>query len=220
MHRINKAEEDIQRFNTWAKSKHLRRWVDDFSGPRAPYNQAYKLIRANIVNKEQKGLSAYTEKPLGQNIHIDHFRNRDIYPNLMFDYANMLVDDRNDNYGAYFKDNHSGVKKDIFDGKERIFCPVTENMADFITFMFNGEMIAKLGLSEIYTARVNETIRVFNLNHKTLKDIRRNIINLVIEYRKMGLDNDEVKCYVETMGYPSVVAWALSIPLEIGENEI
>jgi len=38
------------------------------------------------------GVSAYTEEPLSGDAHIDHFRKRDLFPNLTFDWNNLFVD--------------------------------------------------------------------------------------------------------------------------------
>lgn len=134
-----------------------------------------------------------------------------IYPNLTFDYSNFLVDDRNDNYGACFKDKLIDVSKNTFEGKEKIFCPVTENLSDFICFMTDGKMIPRKGLSDSMRNRVSETIRVFNLNHISLKEIRKNIITHVITYRNSGLDDIEIKSFLKPMGFPTVVDWALKV---------
>ena len=161
MRQIKRANADISRFNSWAKQKKLREWYE-FSDPFAPYFDAYKATRDHIEVLEQDCLSAYTEKPLGSMIHIDHFRKKSMYPQFTFDYANFLVDDRNDNYGACYKDKNASVTKDTFDGNERIFNPASENMADFIEYMLNGTIIPKRDLTDDIIKRVKETIRVFN----------------------------------------------------------
>lgn len=212
MHQIIKAAGDILKFNTWASKQKLRDWKD-FSAPGAAYHGQYLSVRDHIAIIEQNFLSAYTEKPLGKTIHIDHFRKRDLYPRLTFDYANFLVDDLNDNYGACFKDNHAGVSKATFEGTNKIFCPVNENMVDYVEFMFDGTILPLKGLDVNIANRVEETIRVFNLNHKTLKESRRNIIKLIMIYRKEGVENEEIIEYMKDQGFNSAVDWALNIPL-------
>ncbi|MDE5795420.1 MAG: TIGR02646 family protein [Muribaculaceae bacterium] len=212
MRQIKRDSADVGKFNSWAKKKKLRRW-QEFSAPSATYINAYKATRKYIGETEQSHLSAYTEKPLGAKTHIDHFRKRDLYPKLTFDYANFLADELNDNYGACYKDKDASVTKATFDGTDRIFNPASENMADVIGFMLNGTMIPKQDLKGDIKKRVTETIRVFNLNHKSLKDTRKYIINLVTSYRKDGFTPDEIKKYMEEYGFPTIVNWALNIPL-------
>lgn len=214
MRQIRKTKTDISKFNAWAKENNLREW-QEFSAPSSPYFNAYKATRDYIGIIEQSCLSAYTEKPLGSKIHIDHFRKRNLYPNLTFDYANFLVDDQNDNYGACYKDKSSSATTATFDGKERIFNPASENMTDYVEFLLNGTMIPKQNLAVDIIKRVKETIRVFNLNHKSLKDTRKDIINLVMTYRKAGITPEDIKKYIEDSGFPTTINWALNIPLTI-----
>lgn len=209
MRLINKALDDITNFNNWAKSNKLQNW-SDFSSPHSQFYTAYLTVRNHIKDNEQDCLSSYTEKPLSDSIHIDHFRNKSIYPKLTFDYSNFLVDDLNDNYGACYKDNHAGVAKSTFDGKDRIFCPVAENMADYIDFTFNGTMLPKDSLGDIDTNRVKETIRVFNLNHRTLKDKRGDIIRIIKEYKGYGLSDVCIREAMGKAGFPTLVDWVLS----------
>lgn len=208
MHQIYKTIEEVIRFNNWAKLQKLQLW-SDFSAPQSEYHQIYQNVRNHIAIVEQSCISSYTEKPLGNDTHIDHFRKRSLYPHLTFDYSNFLVDDRNDNYGACFKDNRAGVTKSTFDGKERIFCPITENMSDFIEFLIDGAMVPRIGLTEHYSNRVKETIRVFNLNHKALKNQRSDIIKIIKEYRKFGLTNEDIRNSMEKSGFPTLINWIL-----------
>lgn len=210
MRKIDKSTEDTIRFNKWVKgNKSLKDW-SDFASPESKFYDIYLQVRHHISKKEQNGLSSYTEKPLGNSIHIDHFRKRSIFQNLKFDYSNFLVDDRNENYGACFKDNHAGVSKDTFDGCVGIFCPVTENMADFIDFMLNGEVIPKKNITESDRKRVKETIRVFNLNHKSLKDLRSEIMRNIKIYESNGLSKDCIRKCMGALGFPTLINWMLN----------
>lgn len=205
MRQISKNRGDIQSFNAWAKSEKLLKWEDFVNR----FHPVYEKVRAHIAENEQDLISAYTEKPLGRSIHIDHFRKRSLYPSLTFDYANFLVDDRDDNYGACYKDKQSAIDTATFDGIDRIFCPVTDNMSDYVEFMFDGTMIPKRGLSPTDYGRVNRTIRVFNLNHITLKDKRAEIIKFIDDFRDGGLTTSEIIGCIEPSGFPTVVNWAL-----------
>lgn len=87
---VRKDHQCISDFNTWAKSKRLSNWDRDFSGPFAPFHDAYLKVREYILNIEQEGLSAYTEKPINRNPHIDHFRKKGMFQKLTFDYTNFF----------------------------------------------------------------------------------------------------------------------------------
>lgn len=209
MLKINKASEDIAHFNSWAKSKKLREWKE-LASKQSVYFYVYEELRDYIEIIEQDGLSPYTEKPLGSKIHIDHFKKRNLYPDLTFDYANLLVDDLDDNYGACHKDNHSSVNSASFDGVTRIFCPTTENMADFVEYTFEGMIVSKIGLDSITAKRVNETIRIFNLNHSVLKKRRADIIRFIKDYQTSGLSDNEIRESMRLSGFPTLVNWVLT----------
>jgi len=201
-------------FNDWASDNGWRMW-SDFSGVEK-YRDAYEQVRLHIAVNEQDCLSAYTELPLGDATHIDHFRKRTLYPQLTFEYYNLLVDDRNDNYGACYKDSRKAdVTAETFDGGKRIFNPVEEDMSQYITFNVNGEMLAKCDLDEEMTERVTETIRVFNLNHPSLKNMRSAMIMNVYNCRQGALSDDEIRICLRDSGFPTILEWSLAnIPFQ------
>lgn len=208
MRLIDKAPEDIKRFNTWAKDKKLRHWEEDFSKPQSPNHESYIKVRGHILDVEQNGLSAYTEKPLSENLHIDHFRKKGMFPSLTFEYANFLVDERNDNYGACFKDNRADVSETTYDV---IFDPVKEDLSKYTEYNFAGEMIPRFELDEKMRFRVKETIRVFNLNHKRLTSTRSKIIIDIRSY-KGQLSDDDIRTILSPIGFTSLIDWVLSLP--------
>lgn len=212
MRQINKDYGDTLKFNHWARSVKLNMW-GNFSDPNSTFHPIYLRVREYIWNKEQSGLSAYTEKPVSEALHIDHFRKKSMFPTLMFDYSNFFVDEYNDNYGACYKDKSAGVTVETYNGPVRIFDPAIENMSLFIEYTLDGKMIPKQGVGYAIGARVRETIRVFNLNHKAIRDIRRDIIRDVITYKKQGFSDDDVKSWMSYVGFPSAVNYALGMPL-------
>lgn len=210
MRRINKDPQDISDFDAWVRNAGLSNDWCAYSSPKSPHHPHYVATRDHIATTEQQSLSAYTEKPLGNTTHIDHFRKRSLFPLLTFDYSNLLVDDLNDNYGACFKDNHAGVTQATFDGDNRILSPVTDNMPDFIDFTVKGKMIPKPDLTPRDRSRVEETIRVFNLNHATLQSCRQSIINAVADYRTAELTAQEIMELLSPSGFHSAIEWALT----------
>lgn len=208
MRRIYKDANHRRQFNDWASRKGFREW-EDFSGVEE-YKDAYWQLKMHIAVNEQDCLSAYTELPLSDSTHIDHFRKRSLYSQLTFEYYNMLVDDRNDNYGACHKDHHkTKVKKETFDGKSRIFNPVEEDMVDFITFNANGEMLVSTEDNTI-AERVTETIRVFNLNHPLLMARRSELIMNVQYCRQGAMDDNEIRACLKNSGFPTLLNWTLA----------
>lgn len=208
MRRIYKDSNHRRQFNDWAVAHGFREW-SDFSGVEA-YKDAYDRLKMHMAINEQDCLSAYTELPLGDSTHIDHFRKRSMYPQLTFEYYNMLVDDRNDNYGACHKDHpKTKVRMETFDGKTRIFNPVEENMTEYISFSANGEMLVNTK-DETIAERVRETIRVFNLNHPSLMARRAEMIKNVYYCRQGAMDDDEIRSCLKNSGLPTLLNWSLA----------
>lgn len=207
MRRLQKSEEEAKAFDKLVARKGFYLW-EEFSG-----TEEYYRLREQLGITEQDCLSAYTEQPLNeQSWHIDHFRKRSLYPNLTFNYHNLFVDNRNDNYGACYKDSaKTGVTKVTFEGKNKIFNPAEEDLTEYITFNLKGEMMSRRGLSNTIRERVKETLRVFNLNHPLLVSKRSELITAVIHYKSGGLDNDSIRECLQSQGFVTVVNWAIDV---------
>lgn len=210
MRKIDKPEEEAKLFSEFT-SKRFRsnRW-DEFTG-----SNEYRLLRNHLLFELQKGLSAYTERPIALSrctLHIDHFRKKGFpeFKKLTFDYYNLFVDERDSRFGAVYKDGSAHVNYDTFEGRFRIFDPARDNMADFIIFDRNGEMYPKDGLDPDIEERVKETIRVFNLNFRTLKDERRDTAAIIDSYVQGQMTEEEIRKCIAYRGMPTFVDWYLS----------
>ena len=64
--------------------------------------------RDTILVCEQKGLGGYTERSLmeASDLHMDHYRQKGMnWPHdVSFDWNNLVVESRNPDYGACYKD--------------------------------------------------------------------------------------------------------------------
>ena len=205
MRRILKSAENAKKFNDWALRKGFSKW-EEFSG-----SDEYRMLREHLGIMEQDAVSAYTEQPLNERLwHIVHFRKRDLYPNLTFSYNNFLVDNRNDNYGACYKDGHkTKISRADFDHSESIFNPVEENLSQHVIYNARGEMLPALGLENSLFARVEKTIRVFNLNHSILVKRRSDLIQDINHYINGGLDASAISDCLKDQGFTSLIDWWL-----------
>ncbi|MDR2968935.1 MAG: TIGR02646 family protein [Tannerellaceae bacterium] len=131
-------------------------------------------VRKDLRNhlwSEQGGICAYTEIRLpgsDHNCHIDHYKTRHLFPELIFDYHNLLVSCNSENYGAKYKDKRIKSKKEY----EYLVNPVDESFADHIEYAMSGELVAING-----SAKGEYTITTFNLNGKSLIERRRIVID-------------------------------------------
>ncbi len=117
------------------------------------------VIRASLEQMQGK-LCAYCEgslDSLGQ--HIEHFWDRDRYPQRTFDWHNMYWScDRGDSCGR-FKDNHASSfhPADLVD-------PCTDDPDAYFVFGSDGFVEVRDDISAREKYRAAETLRVFNLN--------------------------------------------------------
>lgn len=169
------------------------------------YAECVRLLRA-----EQDNLCGYTERPLpSTGIHVDHFRKRALFPaqNYVFGWNNLIVDEHNKSFGADYKDNAIQKAEDY----EILIDPVAHDPHWFFTYIESGRIKPKESLNEEERKMAEFTIRIFNLQHPLLCDDRREIIELVRDYKRGGLTADEIKEAIRGLGYPSAVEFALTL---------
>lgn len=166
------------------------------------FQNLYREIRKKIA-EEQNGISAYTEEPFSEQIHIDHFYKRSLFPERTFDWNNLFVDGVNENYGAKYKDAH--IKKCA--EYDNLISPGEENVERFFSYMSNGEVIAAKELSARESQRAEFTIKTFNLNDSVLKSKRARIIGMIGDYKKT-LSPKDIKDALANCGFKTVVEYA------------
>lgn len=167
-----------------------------------------------ILQQEQHGLSGYTEKRLRndcKNLHIDHFRKRSLFnsPEVVFDWENLVVDEHSPYYGADYKDNDKiNSVKSCLDYK-KIVDPVHDNPHEYFAYMTDGEIVPNVGLGNVACEKALFTIRVFNLNHPSLKDSRAEVIRQIVSL-KPYYEADFIADCLEDSPFQSVVEYFCS----------
>lgn len=145
-------------------------------------------LREHIL-KEQGNCCAYTEIRINEstNSHIDHYRTRNLFPQLTFDYHNMLVSCNSEEYGAKHKDKQIKAIEDYDD----LINPVKEVPSDFIEFAYTGEVLSVEG-----SVKGEKTISFFNLNAKALVERRKTMATCMLQMKDY-LTEEEI---VESIG--------------------
>lgn len=168
--------------------------------------------RRLILYREQHGLSGYTEAPLRlEKSHIDHFKKQSLYPHLIFEWSNYVVDGQDDTYGARYKDNAIRNRTD----NEKLINPIVEEAQKFFKYELSGKIVPADGLNEEDNERAEFTITIFNLNESSLVDRRKRIINMDIRSFE-GLSDEDVLAVLLPEGFSSVVEQLLN---ERAKNE-
>ena len=159
------------------------------------YKSIFEDTRLQILTDEQNQLCGYTEIYINEleECHIDHYKKREFASKLTFDWNNLIVATKNDDFGANFKDNSYGITKTEYND---IYNPVVDD----ILFEYDewGGIYEEEG-------KIKKTVEIFNLNCESLKRRRANIITTIQALIKDGEDTEDIKKSFEYAGFTSVL---------------
>ncbi|MCD6259664.1 MAG: hypothetical protein J7J31_08705, partial [Helicobacteraceae bacterium] len=130
--------------------------------------------------------------------HVDHYKKREFFSELIFDWNNLVVATKDDNFGANFKDNSYRIQREEY---SEIYNPVVDD----IPFEYNqwGEIIEKDG-------KTKRTIEIFNLNCESLKRRRADIITTIQALKKDCASIDDIRSSFDEAGFSSVIEQELN----------
>jgi len=206
MHKINKGEpsDDFKQFN---RKKHTR-WEEAKGHTH--------IWREHIIQQEQDGCSGYTEAPIRTaNSHIDHFRKQALFQDYIFCWENYVADSIDEDFGAKFKDKNIHTKEENL----KLINPIEENAEHFFYYLANGMMVLAQGLTEQEKERAQFTIDMFNLNHQSLKERRKLILNIDLA-PYIGCSREDLMLCLSSNGFKSVVEQTVTEYFEQKEEQI
>jgi uncharacterized protein (TIGR02646 family) len=165
------------------------------------------------LENEQGNQCAYTELPLEYektNSHIEHLKRKDsaFFPELTFEWSNLFVSCNSDDFGGKYKDGKYLKGKTKADNA-LIINPALENPNEYFELKNWGELTIKDDLQGIAKTKAEETIKAFNLNHNSLQDRRREMIQSVNDYKNGGLDSEMIIEFLTGSGFKSVIKYEL-----------
>lgn len=175
------------------------------------------VVRTNtrkyILEKEQSNQCAYTELPLEyekDNSHIDHLKQKDsaFFPELTVEWWNLFVSCNSDDFGGKYKDGKYLKGKTKADNA-LIINPALENPNEYFELTNWGELTVKGDLQGVARTKAEETIKAFNLNHTSLQDRRREMIQSVKDYKNGSLDSELIIEFLSGSGFKSVIKYLL-----------
>jgi len=127
-------------------------------------------IRA-ILSDMQAERCAYCESLISNgNNEIEHFRERDDYPQLTFAWSNLFLSCKSRTSCGLSKEGHNPNDfryEDLID-------PCKDNPEDFFVFTHEGKITPRSGLNASDEHRAKETIRIFNL--ESLNQTRKQFV--------------------------------------------
>jgi len=176
MHKIEKIE---PKFFTKAKRK-VKKPKEDSAWKDENIVEIKTQLREYLI-KEQYGLCAYCERKLEDkgDLSIDHFKKRELFPNLTLEYYNFFISCKSKNHCESFKDNKfKTLKKEDY---AKIIHPYSDEPEYYLSYNFMGEMVPNDNLKDFEIEKANFTIKIFNLNDRVLIEDRKRIIISLIE---------------------------------------
>lgn len=171
MKKINKKEPVF--FSEFVDNKHPKVW-DELS-TEIKYNS-----RKYMLTEEQNYQCAYTETYITpDNSHIDHFKKRSLFQNLVLDWNNLLASCNSEYYGAKFKDKK--IQKTDY---KYLINPVKKDPHLHFKYSLTGEI-----LFDKEDLQAQKTIFILNLNDLSLIGQRKEVANHVISmYKQLSVD--------------------------------
>lgn len=165
-------------------------------------------IRDHICINEQNCLCGYTELPIEDitECHIDHYKKKNIFHTLEFDWGNFIVSCNDDNYGARYKDQKHCKCKDDYNN---ILNPVTDKCEDFFQYDSFGNIYPNRSIDKLLQQKAQNTIDVFNLTHKSLVNCRAAIM-LAINSYKDQMTIQDIQSALSNSGFRSFVDYQLA----------
>lgn len=203
MRKINKAN-PLAGFNGNNFDNSSTTWSDFYK----EHKEIHERSRGVILTDEQEQLCGYTEIYINDltGCHIDHYKKRNIFPELTFEWNNLIAATNDDAFGAKYKDNKYGIQSNDYDD---IFNPVTDNVENYFYYTTWGEVTPKTAISEVDNQKAKKTIEVFNLNHPSLKDRRKNLTNTISSCGKMA--KEDILTTFENSGFRSTINQVLEL---------
>lgn len=197
MRRIQKNN-PLESFTHFARNNSGANWEDFHTNAQ----NVYQDLRCEILINEQNCLCGYTEKPINdvRDSHIDHYKKKGIFPNLTFDWNNLIAATNDDDFGARHKDNNISKKNQY----NNILNPVSDNVENYFDYTTFGDIVPADNLSNGDKLKAKHTIDTFNLNHKTLTNQRKQIYTYINIY-KTQLPDNKIKQLLFKYGFISCV---------------
>ena len=162
----------------------------------------YEEIKMHILIEEQGQQCGYTEIFLDNfyDSHIDHFKKRSLFPQLTFDWNNLIAAANDASFGAKYKDNVYGIQiSDYLD----LLNPATDRAEDYFYYNEFGQIEPKNTLNPQNRRKAEKTIEVFNLRDESLRRRRQDVIRNINSCEQLPKEV-LVEIFSET-GFKSVI---------------
>ncbi len=195
MHRFNRGDSPV---NFKQIARKCKDWDKIDQGDR-------RTIRDALYDRQQK-YCAYCECPIEsadkERAHIEHLERRKDVPQKTFDWNNLFLScTRPKSCGKYKDDPKNGIKFNVAD----VIDPSKENPLDYYAFAKDGRIVPRSdeNATPERKRKVEETVRIFNLNCSKLLEIRKNALrNIDCLFIQLGRSpsKKEIEKFLNNLG--------------------
>lgn len=193
MRYIQKASEPVS-FTKWKLQK------TENSQPKWK-NLRKKTIVKDALLKEQGYICCYCESQVSkENSHLEHLQPKSKYPDLLFEYGNLLASCQGESEDHLPKPSHCGHHKDDWYDKHLLVSPFDPTCTNFFRFTEAGEILPTHDLSKATAA--STTIEKLGLNIDKLKRLRKSAIEGVLDDEFDELTETEKRKLIQYFDLP------------------
>lgn len=201
MKKINKKNPP-KVFSDFVRTKRPTNWKDCESDIKEEAKEFMLL-------EEQDLLCGYTEIYIdNEDCHIDHYVKRSLDNRLCYNWNNLIVAVNDEDFGAKHKDNGGNNIKSLAQYND-ILNPVNDDGNDYFQYSLNGEIDPIETLNPKDIDKSHNTIKIFNLDHNSLKTRRADLGKIIIDLRNGGLKDDEILGCLGKSGFYSFTNYVL-----------
>jgi len=161
-------------------------------------------LREDILSKEQENLCCYCEIKINasrENSNIDHFKTRNLFPDLTLNYKNLFVSCNTNGQCSSYKDSHIKNKIEY----DSIINPLIDIPENFFDYLLTGDIFPKENISHSDREKAEFTIQIFQLNCRRLVEIRKIISISLINLKKSGYSHTLEDVFESFPDYKSFV---------------
>jgi uncharacterized protein (TIGR02646 family) len=189
-----KKSEEPQSLTEWnqQRSKNIPNWKN--------FDRDVKNDVFYSLLKEQGFICCYCGSLIARReCHIEHFKPKSIYPNLTYEYNNLIASCQGEDEKRPRVPIHCGHKKGNWYDDELMVSPLDKNCLDFFKYSGSGEIIPTDKQDKQLVAET--TIKKLALNINKLTKMRRQAINAILLDIE-DLSREEIKLLIEAYEKP------------------
>jgi len=169
IYRFSRGDSPIDFKKISREYKTGKRWENFVQNKR----DLYFAIRNALYERQQRHCT-YCESKIDDKErfegHIEHLERRSDVPNRTFDWNNLFLSCDSSCTCGKFKDALKGDKRKF--NVDEIVDQSKENPLDYFDFSENGKVVSTVGATSEIKRKVEETVRIFNLNESKLSGTR------------------------------------------------